>query len=162
MVGQHYVPLITHRFTSLCFRFKLHLGPDNMNSNAELESIGSNRSFVGGKTAIDIYTDFLRYLFDCARQFIIETYSERLWNSVEDRIEIILSHPNGWGGLQQSKLRDAAVHAGLVPDTTTGRQRVHFVSEGEASLHYCINNGLPPQALQVRYGLSYLIFASSR
>ena len=156
------MPSMTHRFTRLCFRFKLHLGPDNMKPDAGLESNYSNRSFVGGKTALDIFTDFLRYLFQWARQFITETYSESLWKSAEDRIEIILTHPNGWGGLQQSKLRDAAVHAGLVPDTTTGRQRVHFVSEGEASLHYCINNGIPPQALQVRHGSHSLILASSR
>ena len=120
-----------------------------MKQDPELESSRSFK-FVGGKTALDVFTDFLRYLFQCARQFIIDTHGKSLWESVEDHTQIILSHPNGWEGLQQSKMRDAAIHAGLVPDTTIGRQRVHFVSEGEASLHYCINHGLSPDALQVR------------
>lgn len=50
----------------------------------------------------------------------------------------ILCHPNGWKGAQQGRMREAAIKAGLVPDTKEGRNRVQFVTEGEASLHYCI------------------------
>ncbi|KAI0668088.1 hypothetical protein C8Q78DRAFT_1048352 [Trametes maxima] len=39
-------------------------------------------------------------------------------------------------------MRQAAVMAGLVPDTPAGHARVHFVTEGEASLNFCIRNGL--------------------
>ena len=61
----------------------------------------------------------------------------------------VLSHPNGWEGLQQSKMRQAAVTAGLVPDTRDGHSRIRFVTEGEASLNFCINNGLATGAIQV-------------
>jgi hypothetical protein len=64
-----------------------------------------------------------------------------LWASVEDRIIYVLSHPNGWEGLPQSSMRQAAVEAGLVTDTDA-QDRIHFVTEGEASLHFCVNNGL--------------------
>lgn len=53
----------------------------------------------------------------------------------------VIAHPNGWEGAQQAKLRKSAVLGGLVPDTAEGRSRVSFVTEGEASLHYCIRGG---------------------
>jgi len=62
---------------------------------------------------------------------------EHRWNSVSHNIELVLTHPNGWGGPQQNQLRDAAVRAGIVPDTEEGRGRVHFVTEGEASFNFC-------------------------
>jgi len=55
----------------------------------------------------------------------------------------VLSHPNGWEGAQQWQMRQAAILAGLIPDTTAGHSRLSFVTEGEASLHFAIHNGLP-------------------
>ena len=46
-------------------------------------------------------------------------------------------------------MRQAAVKAGLVPDTAAGRARIAFVTEGEASLHFAIKHGLPVQATKV-------------
>ncbi len=63
-----------------------------------------------------------------------------MWNSVEDDINFILSHPNGWEGRQQSEMRNAAISAGLVKSEAEALDRVSFVTEGEASLHYCLNN----------------------
>ncbi len=63
-----------------------------------------------------------------------------MWNSVEDDINFILSHPNGWEGRQQSEMRNAAISAGLVKNEAEALDRVSFVTEGEASLHYCLNN----------------------
>ncbi|KAK0476522.1 hypothetical protein EDD18DRAFT_1215707 [Armillaria luteobubalina] len=74
--------------------------------------------------------DFYAYLVDCTLTFIQESHQNGtdLLSSVQDRIEFILSHPNGWEGVQQKKLRRAA--------------KIHFVTEGEASLHFCIDHGL--------------------
>ena len=72
-----------------------------------------------------------------------------LWESVKNDIDYVLSHPNGWEGFQQTQMREAIVKAGLIPDTTKGHSRVSFVTEGEASLHFSIENGLPPKALKV-------------
>ncbi len=63
-------------------------------------------------------------------------------SSCEGHIEYIISHPNGWEGIQQKKLRRAAVCAGIIPDNDKGHERIHFVTEGEASLHFCIDRGL--------------------
>ena len=104
------------------------------------------------KTVVDVVADFLTYLYKCARIYIIETHpnGESLWASIGDRIDVVLSHPNGWEGAQQGQMRKAAVMAGLVPDTPSGHARVNFVTEGEASLHYCIDSGLASQIIQVR------------
>ena len=63
----------------------------------------------------------------------------------------MLSHPNGWGGLQQAKMRQAAVLAHLIPDTPEGRMRISFVTEGEASLHFAIERGLPDEVIGVSF-----------
>lgn len=39
-------------------------------------------------------------------------------------------------------MRQALIDAGLVPDSDEGHARVRFVTEGEASLHFCIRHGL--------------------
>lgn len=104
-----------------------------------------------GKSAVDVFGDFLCYLFRCTRIFIIDTHANgpALWKAVEKDIQFVLSHPNGWEGSQQSKMRRAAIYAGLIPDTDEGKARVRFVTEGEASLHACVLNGLAADVLSV-------------
>ena len=58
-------------------------------------------------------------------------------------MHFVLSHPNGWEGQQQAEMRKASVLAKLIPDTTAGHACLSFVTEGEASLHYAVHNGLP-------------------
>lgn len=72
-----------------------------------------------------------------------------LWKAVEHDIQFVLSHPNGWEGAQQTKMRRAAVHGQLIPDTNEGKARIRFVTEGEASLHACVLNGLASDVLSV-------------
>ena len=81
----------------------------------------------------------MRYLFDSVRELFkaSEPNGEIRWNSIASSIELVLTHPNGWGGPQQVKMRDAAVRAGIVLDTLAGHNSVHFVSEGEASFSFC-------------------------
>ena len=105
-----------------------------------------------GKTAIDIFTDFLHYLYICAQRYI-EEYQENgvsLWEDLRPTSEFVLTHPNGWEGAQQGMMRRAAVTAGLIPDSEVGQARLSFVTEGEASLHFCIiQNGLTYEANKV-------------
>jgi len=98
-----------------------------------------------GKTVVEVFADFLAYLLECASSFIQETHANGpdLWASVNNEIDFVLSHPNGWEGAQQAQLRKAAVLANLIPDTTAGHARLSFVTEGEASLHFSVQNGLP-------------------
>ena len=97
------------------------------------------------KTVVEVFADFLAYLLECASSFIQETHANgvHLWASVNNQINFVLSHPNGWEGAQQAQMRQAAVLAKLIPNTTAGHARVSFVTEGEASLHFSVQNGLP-------------------
>lgn len=46
-------------------------------------------------------------------------------------------------------MRRAAVIGGLIPDVDEGKARIRFVTEGEASLHACVLNGLAADVLSV-------------
>lgn len=123
-------------------RFKLHLQPKSLSREQIVASIPP---LPNGKTVIQVFADYYRYLFQCTRTYIMDTHpnGDTLLAALGPRIDFVLSHPNGWGGLQQSQMREAAVLAGLIPDTPADRSRISFVSEGEASLHFAITNGLP-------------------
>ncbi|RXW25662.1 hypothetical protein EST38_g138 [Candolleomyces aberdarensis] len=119
--------------------FKLHLCPKSkatMTDRNEIPPLPPN------KTVIQVFTDYMRYLHRCAKCYISETHGAMLWESLEDEILYALTHPNGWEGSQQASMRSAAIHAGFIPDTTEGRSRISFVTEGEASLRFCLSNGL--------------------
>lgn len=45
-------------------------------------------------------------------------------------------------------MRKAAILANLVPDTKEGHARLSFVTEGEASLHFAIENGVLVDAMK--------------
>jgi hypothetical protein len=128
-------------------RFKLYLRPKQLKlpSDEYLPPLPLN------KTAVQVFGDFLRYLYDCTRVFIEETHAGgiELFQSLNDTAVFVLSHPNGWEGAQQAQMRQAAISAGLVPDSPAGRSRVRFVTEGEASIHYCIGNDYASDMINV-------------
>jgi len=101
-----------------------------------------------GKTIIDVFADFMRYLFDSTEALFKSSEPNIQWDSISV-IELVLTHPNGWKGSQQSQLRTAAVRAGLIQDTPAEHARVHFVSEGEASFNFCATNTQAGENLQV-------------
>lgn len=136
-----------HSLKLLHGRFKLHLRPKTTSAAFVSEKIPP---LPRGKSAVDVFADFLRYLHKCAREYIEQTHAngKDLFRSLETRTEFVLSHPNGWEGGQQGLMRKAAMMAGLVPNTTDGRSRLTFVTEGEASLHFCIQGGLITKAIE--------------
>ncbi|KAL5486031.1 hypothetical protein ACEPAI_7075 [Sanghuangporus weigelae] len=126
--------------------FKLRLRPRRM----QLDMNGMRLSpLPPGKSSEDVFGDFLAYLFNCTRKFIEDTHANgaNLWLAVERDIHLVLSHPNGWEGAQQSRMRRAAISGGLIPNTDEGRARIRFVTEGEASMHACILSGLAHDVL---------------
>lgn len=86
-----------------------------------------------------IYRDFLAYLLQHTRRYFSERIIEgnRAWNAHFGSAEIVLAHPNGWGLKEQDFLRKAAIGAGLVTKQGAS-ERVAFVSEAEASVHFCL------------------------
>ena len=107
-------------------------------------------SLPRGKTIVDIFADFMRYLFDSTEALFkaTEPSGEKRWKSVSKNIELVLSHPNGWGGVQQTQLRAAVSRACIVPDSS-----VHFVSEGEASFNFCVTHTQANKTLKVCHGV---------
>ena len=122
-----------------------------------------------GKTIVDVFADFMRYLFDSTKALFkaSEPNGQLRWESVSNNIELVLSHPNGWGGPQQTQLRTAAVRAGIVPDTPAGHSSVHFVTEGEASFSFCATQTQAGKNLKVCHtfptkGWFFLLLAAWR
>ncbi|KAI0058165.1 hypothetical protein BV25DRAFT_1872113 [Artomyces pyxidatus] len=136
--------------------FKLRLRPRSM----KLKMNGMRLpSLPRGKGPVQVFGDFLGYLFRCTRNFIIDTHANgaALWQAVENDLQFVLSHPNGWEGAQQTKMRRAAIYGGLIPDTDAGKARIRFVTEGEASLHACVLNGLANDVLSNHAGHGFLV-----
>jgi len=135
----------------LC-RFKLHLRSKYGSGKKMNENVPP---LPPNKTVINVFADFLRYLLECASSYIQDTHpgGVGLWKTHRNEVHFVLSHPNGWEGKEQSQMRQAAVEAGLIPDTLAGHERVSFVTEGEASLHFAIENGVLSQASEVRFRL---------
>jgi hypothetical protein len=139
-------PLIHHWSLS---RWKLLLAPKGLSDGADQLT---PKRLPRDKSIIDVFADFLDYLFHCAKEYIVDSHAcgDLMWGALESGIEFILTHPNGWEGSQQTMMRRAAIRAGLVPDTDEGQARIHFVTEGEASFNYCATAPASIDALQVR------------
>ncbi|KAF8632112.1 hypothetical protein AX15_002043 [Amanita polypyramis BW_CC] len=121
--------------------FKLHLRPAYLVAEQGFDT-GTIRPLPPNKTVIDVFADLLRYLYKSTKQYIRDRQGNEIWECVGENIEFILSHPNGWEGKQQSEMRRAAISGGLVPNETDALKRVSFVTEGEASLHFCLRKTL--------------------
>lgn len=116
--------------------WKLHLRPRYLAASHIADD--DIQPLPAGKSAIEVLADFMRYLLQCTRKYIDDSHGSSVWKSTENRIEFILTHPNGWEGPQQKQIRAAATLAGLVPNSQEGQSRVQLLTEGEASLHFCV------------------------
>ena len=88
-----------------------------------------------------IYTDMIDYLlvhtkatFENKNPNGIET-----WARLFPASDIIIAHPNGWSVSEQGVLRDAVAQTSWVPAMDL-KSRLHFVPEGEASVHFCLSH----------------------
>ncbi|KAH8110521.1 hypothetical protein DFH11DRAFT_1514250 [Phellopilus nigrolimitatus] len=121
--------------------FKLHMRPKSMPVSLPISALPPLPS---QKNITHVFADFLTYLSSCAQKFICDAQASLtgMWPTLIADAVFIIGHPNGWEGAQQSKLRRSAILSRLIPNTPEGRARVKFVTEGEASLHYCIRGGM--------------------
>jgi hypothetical protein len=85
-------------------RFKLRLRPRSM--KLDLNGMRLSR-LPQGKSATQVFGDFLSYLYLCTRSFIRDTHANgtALWAAVEKDVQFVLCHPNGWQGSEQAKIR---------------------------------------------------------
>ena len=103
-----------------------------------------------GKSLQDVFADIIRYLFDSAKAFIKESepVGDKLWETVQSNIDLVLSHPNGWEGREQEFLRKSVVKASVFTEEEA-LSRVSFVSEGEATFNFCVTNTKSGESLKV-------------
>ena len=66
------------------------------------------------------------------QKYFEDSHGTNLWKSVENHIEYVLTHPNGWERPQRKQIRRAATLASLVSSSLGGHDRVHLLTEGEA------------------------------
>ncbi|KAI6018535.1 hypothetical protein PISMIDRAFT_96750 [Pisolithus microcarpus 441] len=95
--------------------FKMHLWPK---SSATSDAADQITPLPPNKTVIDIFVNFMEDLYDCTRKYIQATFPNQpdflVSMNRNNAINFILAHPNGWEGLQQVQMCQAAVHAKLV------------------------------------------------
>ncbi|CAE6466496.1 unnamed protein product [Rhizoctonia solani] len=119
----------------LARHFKLHLHPEAMKHKHNLRA----QPLPAGVTLLTIYTDFMVYLLEHTKDFfesrIID--GQKVWEDHHKDMTIVLAHPNGWGVKEQNFLRQAAIAANYVPSSKAISQ-IRFVSEAEASVHFCM------------------------
>ncbi|CAE6449773.1 unnamed protein product [Rhizoctonia solani] len=117
--------------------FKLHLHPSDMQAKHELKL----DALPPGVTLRQIYSDFLGYLLKHTRSFFEDRIldGKQIWSRYSPTMEVVIAHPNGWGIREQAFLRSAAVAAGLAT-TDQAPTKVRFVTEAEASVHFCIHH----------------------
>ena len=140
----HYI----HVFIDTIFSFKMHFRPAGMEINTnglQLDTLPDDLS------PTKVMGDFLRYLYTEALEYIKTHHIDgrEIINEVGDNKSFILSLPNGWTGLPQQRMREATVIGGLVKNDNEARNKIKFVSEGEASALSCLANGLCPHNLKV-------------
>ncbi|KAG8717654.1 hypothetical protein FRC11_003719, partial [Ceratobasidium sp. 423] len=117
--------------------FKLHLHPNDMQAKHELKL----DPLPPGVSLRQIYSDFLGYLLKHTRAFFEERIIDgrQIWGRYSPTMEVVIAHPNGWGIREQAFLRAAAVAAGF-STTDQASSKVRFVTEAEASVHFCIHH----------------------
>jgi hypothetical protein len=76
-------------------------------------------------------------------------------------MEVIIAHPNGWGIREQAFLRSVAVAAGF-STTDQAPTKVRFVTEAEASVHFCIHHTNLGTVLKVRGSKSGSVATAKR
>ena len=125
--------------TTLAKWFKLFLHPMAMRTQNHLTPPPLPR----GVTLKTVYADMLAYLFKHARQFVDSSSLDALgrgslWMRLKSNFVLVMAIPNGWDDSQQAFLREAVVSAGILP-FDHDHERLKFVSESEASVHFAIN-----------------------
>ncbi|KAL5526738.1 hypothetical protein ACEPAF_8463 [Sanghuangporus sanghuang] len=130
--------------------FKMYMRPAGMTIDTKGLEISP---LPQSMTPTTVMGDFLGYLYSETVKYIRIHHSDSadLLKSVKDRIKFVLSHPNGWAGLPQQRMREAAVLGKLVKDSEEARAKISFVSEGEASALSCLAGGFCPPNLDRGY-----------
>ncbi|ELU36973.1 hypothetical protein AG1IA_08996 [Rhizoctonia solani AG-1 IA] len=137
----------------LAKHFKLHLHPEDMQSKYALKLDGDT-ALPPGVGLQQIYSDFLEYLLKHTKIYFEDRMldGKKMWEKYGPEMEVVIAHPNGWGIREQTFLRSAAVAAGFAMAS-----KVRFVTEAEASVHFCIHHTNLGDAMRFQPGTNFAV-----
>ncbi|KAF8594081.1 hypothetical protein BDV93DRAFT_516060 [Ceratobasidium sp. AG-I] len=120
---------------TLAKHFKLHLRLKETRSKYGLKL----DPLPPGVSLRQIYAEFLGYLLQHTKSFFEDRIldGEQIWTQYQPKMEFVIAHPNGWGIREQAFLHAAAVEARFA-DMGSAPSKIRFVTEAEASVHFCI------------------------
>lgn len=111
----------------------------------------SRPSLPTGVNIHQVYRDFIRFLYEAARDCLLLTAFDGsgVWHRLKDAIVLVFAIPNAWELEVQSIIRDAVRAANV------GHSDVQFVTEAEAAVHYALQYNGDGEWLQV--GTTFLV-----
>ena len=126
-------------------RIRLH--PEHMREQVFL----SRPSLPTGVSIQQVYCDFIRFLYEAARDCLLLTACDgnRVWDRLNDAIVLVFAIPNAWEFEVQTIIRDA------VGASNIGQSDIRFVTEAEAAVHYALQSNGDGEWLQV--GTTFLV-----
>ncbi|KAH7325278.1 hypothetical protein B0J17DRAFT_681749 [Rhizoctonia solani] len=113
--------------------FKLLLHPAAMSKDKDFNF----EDLPKGLTIDTVYADIIGYMLQHTRRRINDRPDIGTWEELSRNMTLVIAHPNGWGIEQQTRLRSAVVASGFIGGAESA-QRVKFVTEAEASVHYIL------------------------
>ncbi|KAG8865486.1 hypothetical protein FRC20_009778 [Serendipita sp. 405] len=121
--------------------FKLHLHPDSMKPDRASNGPESLETppLPQGVSLAQVYSDFIGYVYRITKNFFINNTpnGQQMWNRLGNQMPIVFCTPNGWDLRQHAVLTDASIRAGIVTEGNAD-DRLWFLTEGEASVHYSL------------------------
>ncbi|KAF8593069.1 hypothetical protein BDV93DRAFT_590260, partial [Ceratobasidium sp. AG-I] len=117
----------------LAKHFKHHLHPSTMVADIKVKKY----PLPYGVELEQVYIDFMKYLLENTKSFFEKKVigGRTLWGKLFPTIQVVLAHPNGWETPERGFLRRAARRAGMAPSDS----QITFVTEAEASVHFCLS-----------------------
>ncbi|TFK22862.1 hypothetical protein FA15DRAFT_757715 [Coprinopsis marcescibilis] len=87
----------------------------------------------------DVFRHYLAYIRSQIERHIIDSNANgrEIWEDAKSHMTIVLTTPNGWEGITQHRMRQAAMDADLTKDGA----KIKFVTEAEASILYLAQTG---------------------
>ncbi|QRV90319.1 heat shock protein 70 kDa 12A [Ceratobasidium sp. AG-Ba] len=114
--------------------FKLQMHPPTMIQGKRFKNL---EGLPGGVDVEKVYADMISYMLSHTREFINRRSTIPKWEQLTPGMILVIAHPNGWGLKEQNRLRRAVVLSGALGELEV-RQRVCFVPEAEAAVHYVL------------------------
>jgi hypothetical protein len=89
-----------------------------------------------------IYSDFLRYLLIHTKSHFEDRVIDGawIWERYKSTLEVVMTHPSGWGSREQSFLRDVVVNAGYTTRNMAASS-IRFITDVNASAYYHLLRG---------------------